>query len=77
MLGMTPSQFILTRRVNLAAFMLRSPSFDGTMTDVATDCGFSDAAHFCRGFRSIFGVTPIEYARIHLVNERRSGILKE
>lgn len=71
MLGMTPSQFILTRRVNLAASMLRSSFFDGTMTDVAMDCGFSDAAHFCRSFRRIFGVTPIEYANLQR-HRRRS-----
>jgi AraC-like DNA-binding protein len=62
-LGMTPSQFILNRRVNLAAFMLRSSSFDGTVTDLAMDVGFSDAAHFCRSFRRIFGATPTEYAK--------------
>ncbi|WP_165793855.1 helix-turn-helix transcriptional regulator [Hyphococcus luteus] len=68
MLGVTPSQYILTRRANLAAFMLRSPSFGGTVTDIAMEAGFSDAAHFCHSFRRIFGVTPTEYARLHRDN---------
>lgn len=60
---MTPSQFILNRRLNLAAYKLRS-SFDGTVTDLAMDLGFSDASHFSRRFRRIFALTPTEYTRL-------------
>ena len=62
-LGMTPTQFIIQRRINLAAFLLRSSAFDGSVTCLAQDVGFYDAAHFCRLFRRTFGVTPTEYAR--------------
>lgn len=60
-IGTTPSQYILKKRVNLAALMLRSNAFDGTVTDLAMDAGFSDAAHLCRSFRKFYGMTPTEY----------------
>lgn len=62
-LGMTPTQFIMQRRINLAALMLRSSAFDGSITDLALETGFYDAAHFCRSFRRSLGVTPTEYAK--------------
>lgn len=68
-IGMTPSQYILKKRVNLAAMMLRSASFDGTVTHLAMDVGFSDTAHLCRSFRRFFGMTPKEYASMF---QRRS-----
>jgi AraC-like DNA-binding protein len=61
-IGTTPSQYILKKRVNLAALMLRSNAFDGTVTDLAMDAGFSDTAHLCRSFRKFYGMTPTEYA---------------
>lgn len=61
-LGMTPSQFIYKRRVNLAAFRLRSGSAPASITELAMELGFSDAAHMCRLFRRQIGTSPTRYA---------------
>lgn len=34
-----------------------------SITAIAADCGFSDAAHFSREFKSAFGQTPRQYRR--------------
>ncbi|HTH28848.1 MAG TPA: helix-turn-helix domain-containing protein [Sphingobium sp.] len=63
-LATTPTAYIIDRRLSLAAQRLT-----GTMTgqpgltDLAYDLGFSDAAHFCRRFKSRFGVSPGAFAR--------------
>lgn len=61
-LGMTPSQFIYKRRVNLAAYRLRTGPSRGSITDLAMDLGFSDTAHMCRLFRRQIGTSPMRYA---------------
>jgi len=35
----------------------------GSISDVAQQLGFSDAANFSRAFRRVMGVTPGEYQR--------------
>ena len=32
-----------------------------TVTQIASDCGFADAAHFCRWFGSVYGETPSHF----------------
>lgn len=58
-LKMAPAAFQRQLRTNYASWMLiNSPR---TITEIAFDCGFSDAAHFSREFRSAAGVSPREY----------------
>lgn len=55
-LGTTPSAFARALRLRHGHWMLvRS---DRTITDIAQDCGFADASHFSRHFKSAFGLTP-------------------
>ena len=54
----TPTEFILTRRLNRSAEMLASGSDFGSITDLAFDVGFNDSAYFARRFRRKFGLSP-------------------
>lgn len=58
--GLTPTAFITTRRLERAAGLLARD--DGmTITDIAFDVGFSDSAFFTRCFRRHFGVSPSQW----------------
>lgn len=46
-------------RVNRGKFMLQTYSL--TLKEVASNCGYSDTAYFCRVFKKICKVTPTEY----------------
>jgi AraC-like DNA-binding protein len=60
-LGATISQYWLRQRVRLARERLRNTNV--TVTDVATELGFSSSQHFSTVFRKITGLTPSEYRR--------------
>jgi signal transduction histidine kinase/DNA-binding response OmpR family regulator len=59
-LGVTPSQFIRTVRVERAAELLRAG--EGSVTEVAYAVGFNALSHFHRSFRERFGVAPTALA---------------
>jgi AraC-like DNA-binding protein len=59
----TASDYINNRRLALAAHRLRSGLRGASLTDLAYELGFSDAAHFSRRFRERFSETPSAYAR--------------
>lgn len=46
-------------RVNRAKFMLQNYKIG--LKQIASDCGYTDAAYFCRVFKKICKVTPTEY----------------
>ena len=46
-------------RVNRAKFMLQN--YGMTLKEIAANCGYSDAAYFCRVFKKIAKVTPTQY----------------
>ena len=56
-LGVSLQGFGRDLRLHYAAWrMIHAP---GRLSDVAAQCGFSDAAHFSRTFSTAFGVSPI------------------
>ena len=58
-LGMTPHQWILKRRLELAkTLMSRS---DASLAHIATQCGFADQSHLDRHFVRQFGTTPARW----------------
>lgn len=59
-LGITPSKYILNRRLSLAEYMLRNGT---SVTDTAMKCGFSDVSSFIQNFKKIFGMTPLKYSQ--------------
>src|SRR5262252_8213876 len=58
-IGLTPHQFILRRRLSEAALRLRTTA--EPVLDVALDAGFGDLSNFNHTFRAAFGTTPTEY----------------
>lgn len=53
--GVTPSRFILLRRLDRARVMLRQGL---ALADVAVTAGFADQSHMTRHFRATYGLTP-------------------
>lgn len=64
-LATTPTEFILTRRLNRAAEILAGGCDFGSITELAFDMGFNDSAYFARRFRSKFGMTPSAFRASH------------
>jgi transcriptional regulator GlxA family with amidase domain len=53
---------VLQLRVELFRSLLRQPSLSKiSIAALAMQCGFADAAHASRTFRSFFGVTPRDF----------------
>jgi AraC-like DNA-binding protein len=63
--GTSPSSYILSRRIEMAAEKLRGlpPGSRATVTEVALASGFNDPGYFGRVFLKRFGVTPGEFLR--------------
>ncbi|WP_374763263.1 transcriptional regulator FeaR [Yunchengibacter salinarum] len=65
--GMSPAGWLWQQRLNRARAMLCDPAMsDRSLTVVAFDCGFSDAAHFSRAFKARFGATPSAFRQARL-----------
>lgn len=59
LLHMTPSEYLLTLRVQAARHLLTET--DESIATVASNTGFYDQSHFCKRFREIAGITPLKY----------------
>jgi len=57
--GETPHQYLLTRRLERAAALLRTT--DGTVADICSAVGLSSVGSFTTSFRRMFGHTPLAY----------------
>ncbi len=60
-LDTTPQAYARAVRLRQAAWMLRHT--DKTIAAIASDCGFSDAAHMARVFRAAHGMAPGAWRR--------------
>lgn len=60
-LGVTPIQFMLTRRIAHAANLLETT--DLPIVQVATKSGFNDQSEFSRWFKRTIGLTPSSYRK--------------
>jgi len=56
--GETPHRFVLERRLDRAAAMLKGPA---SIAHIAHACGFRSPAHFSVRFHARFGRTPSQY----------------
>ncbi len=57
--GETPHQYLLTRRLERAAALLRNT--DRSVLDVCTSVGLASVGSFTTSFRKAYGMTPTEY----------------
>jgi AraC-like DNA-binding protein len=58
-LGRSPRQYLQETRIQQAKRKLVETSW--TVTDIAYECGFTDAAQFSRLFKEATGMTPVSY----------------
>lgn len=57
----TPYRFLMRLKMSHAASLLLSP--DAMVKEVAAELDFSDPFHFSRAFKSVYGVSPEQFAR--------------
>jgi AraC family transcriptional regulator len=69
--GQSPWQYLLSRRLALAARHLSTGKF--SVLDAAVASGFTDLSEFTRRFRLHFGVTPGSYDRHRSPNRNQSA----
>lgn len=59
--GTTPYRYVIERRLDRAAQMLRATATP--VATVAADCGFRSQSHFATRFHAAYGVSPSRYRR--------------
>lgn len=59
--GESPHQYLLTRRLERAAALLRNT--DWSITDICFAVGLQSVGSFTTSFRRVIGTTPAEYRR--------------
>jgi AraC-like DNA-binding protein len=62
--GETPHQYLLSRRLERAAHLLRNTDY--TFARIAVTVGMSGVGTFTSAFRRVYGETPTEYRARHL-----------
>ena len=62
MYGMSPSQYILQQKLDLAKMLLDKT--DLPVHEISDRLAFFDAAHFSRSFKQIYGMSPKTYREI-------------
>lgn len=62
-LGMTPTEFINSKRIALAGDMLLQG--DDNIINIAEKCGFETLSHFYDNFHRIYGCAPKEFVNNH------------
>ena len=62
--GETPHQYLLSRRLERAAHLLRNTDY--TFARIAVSVGMSSVGTFTSAFRRVYGNTPTEYRALHL-----------
>lgn len=69
--GVTPQQYLIEKRINLAKQILRTKNSNGLTIKVIADyCGFSDSLYFSRIFKQHVGLSPKDFSQ---QNEIRDG----
>ena len=60
LLGSSPHQYVLEQRIEKAKFLL-SLNPNGSLTEIAFDCGFTSSSQFSNVFLTKTGMTPSQY----------------
>ena len=59
--GMSPHEYLMQLRLKKAAALLLGSEL--AVSEVASECGFSDSNYFCRRFRRYAQMPPLEFRR--------------
>ncbi len=59
--GMTPTRYVLSRRIEHSRRLLTKTSKD--IAEISVELGFCDQSHFTKRFRSVTGLTPRQYRK--------------
>jgi AraC-like DNA-binding protein len=70
--GESPHQYLLTRRLERAANLLRTT--DSSTTDICFAVGAQSVGSFTTTFRRMFGRTPLDYRTVHPPEEQHVRI---
>jgi AraC family transcriptional regulator len=57
--GMTPHAYLIQQRVERSKQLLKRK--EGTMLDIAIECGFANPSHFAKHFRKHIGISPKQF----------------
>lgn len=69
-LGIPPLKYLINKRISLAKKLLVST--DKSINDIAKACGYLDLAYFCRVFKKVENMTPLDY-RKKMSDSAKSG----
>lgn len=69
--GVSCMQDVLNRRVDLAKEYLQSSAYSSQK--IAQLCGYQSIEHFCRQFKLIAGMSPLQYRKLIAVRQRKAG----
>ncbi|MCY7367966.1 MAG: helix-turn-helix transcriptional regulator [Chamaesiphon sp.] len=61
-MGMTPHAYLIQQRVERSKQLLKRG--EGTLLDIAIDCGFANPSHFAKHFRRLTGISPKQFRMI-------------
>lgn len=61
LLRMSPSEYILKLRVEIAQKLLSTSN--KSLAEIAGEAGFYDQSHFTKRFRKVSGMTPLAYRK--------------
>lgn len=59
-MGISISDYILKRRLSAATLLLKKEN-NKAISDIALETGFYDTAHFAKAFKSVYGITALQY----------------
>jgi len=65
MTGVSPYQYLLRRKMILAARLLKQPG--ATVGEVASELGYADPAHFSRAFKRSIAMSPRRFREVGIV----------
>ncbi len=69
-IGISLSDHILKRRLN-AAILLLKKNDSLTINEIALETGFYDSAHFSKAFKSVYGITALQYKNNYIKNKKK------
>jgi AraC-like DNA-binding protein len=70
--GETPHRYLLTRRLERAAALLRNT--DRTVADICLSVGLTSVGSFTTSFRKLYGMSPTAYRAAHPPASHRARI---